>query len=174
MSFAIASRSPDSTVLKGSTSASSGLALTRAGTRSRQYTTWLYMGCSTHSVPSWSKVAMRSSGGTKSGLDVSVVAFTKSTIACFAAPSFQEGNASVAEGTSREGDDAEGSCRKREMQALASRASEIRKCRWLSHGSPVRGDSQCERATLSGRPLAELCVDLPDHWLGLFVPIFLT
>ena len=40
-SFAITSRSPDITVLKGSTFASSGLALTRAGTRSRQYTAWL-------------------------------------------------------------------------------------------------------------------------------------
>src|SRR6185436_2791742 len=43
---------------------------------------------------------MRSSGGTKSGLDVSVVAFTKSTIACFAGPSFHEGRVSVAEGAS--------------------------------------------------------------------------
>ena len=94
VSFAIASRSPDSTVLNGSTLASSGLALTRAGTRSRQYTTWLYIGCSTHSVPSWSKVAMRSSGGTNLELALSVVAFTKSTIACFAAPSFHEGSGS--------------------------------------------------------------------------------
>ena len=46
-------------------------------------------------MPSWSKVAIRSSGGTKSGLDLSVVAFTKSTIACFAGPSFQEGRVSV-------------------------------------------------------------------------------
>ena len=43
---------------------------------------------------------MRSSGGTKSGLDLSVVAFTKSTIACFAGPSFHEGRVSVAEGAS--------------------------------------------------------------------------
>ena len=43
-------------------------------------------------VPSWSKVAMRSSGGTKFGLDWSVVACTKSTIACFAGPSFHEGS----------------------------------------------------------------------------------
>ena len=94
-SFAIASRSPDSTVLNGSTLASSGFALTSAGTRSRQYITWLYIGCSTQSVPSWSKVAMRSSGGTKSGLDLSVVAFTKSTIACLAAPSFHDGSGST-------------------------------------------------------------------------------
>ena len=51
-SFAIASRSPDSTVLKGSTFASSGFAFTTAGTRSRQYITCEYIGCSTHSVPS--------------------------------------------------------------------------------------------------------------------------
>ena len=37
-SFAIASRSPDSTVLNGSTFASPGFALTTAGTRSKQYT----------------------------------------------------------------------------------------------------------------------------------------
>ena len=34
----MASRSPDITVLNGSTLASSGFALTSAGTRSRQYT----------------------------------------------------------------------------------------------------------------------------------------
>ena len=43
---------------------------------------------------------MRSSGGTKSGLALSVVAFTKSTIACFAGPSFHEARVSVAEGAS--------------------------------------------------------------------------
>jgi hypothetical protein len=43
-------------------------------------------------VPSWSKVAMRSSGGTNCGLEVSVVALTKFTIACLADPSFQEDN----------------------------------------------------------------------------------
>ena len=58
------------------------------------------MGCSTHKVPSWSKVAIRSSGGTKSGLDLSVVAFTKSMIACFAGPSFHEARVSVANGAS--------------------------------------------------------------------------
>ncbi len=34
---------------------------------------------------------MRSSGGTNLGLALSVVAFTKSMIACFAGPSFHEG-----------------------------------------------------------------------------------
>ena len=94
-SFAIASRSPDSTVLNGSTFASSGFALTTAGTRSRQYITCEYIGCSTHSVPSWSKVAMRSAGGTNFGLAWSVVACTNSMIAFLAGPSFQEGRGSV-------------------------------------------------------------------------------
>ena len=94
-SFAIASRLPDITVLKGSTFLSSGFALTTAGTRSRQYITCEYIGCSTHSVPSWSKVAMRSAGGTNLGLPCVVVACTNSTIACLAGPSFHEGSGSV-------------------------------------------------------------------------------
>src|SRR6516162_2874187 len=53
------------------------------------------MGCSTHSVPSWSKVAMRSSGGTNFVLDLSVVVCTNSTIACLARRSFHEGSGSV-------------------------------------------------------------------------------
>jgi hypothetical protein len=53
------------------------------------------MGCSIHSAPSWSKVAMRASGGTKFGLPFSVVVLTNSTIAFLAAPSFQDGNGSV-------------------------------------------------------------------------------
>src|SRR5262245_15756166 len=48
------------------------------------------MGCSTQSVPSWSKVAIRSSGGTNLGLPCSVVTRTKSRIACFAGPSFHD------------------------------------------------------------------------------------
>jgi len=52
VSFAIASRLPDNTVLNGSTSASSGLALASTGTRSSAYITNEYIGCSTHSVPS--------------------------------------------------------------------------------------------------------------------------
>src|SRR6516164_5625346 len=53
------------------------------------------MGCSTHSVPSWSKVAMRPSCGTKLLFDWSVVVFTKLTIDCLAGPSFHEGSGSV-------------------------------------------------------------------------------
>ena len=62
--------------------------------------TWLYIGCSTHKVPSWSKVAILSSGGTKVALPSFVVFVTKSTIACFAGPSFHEARVSVANGTS--------------------------------------------------------------------------
>src|SRR5215469_8702152 len=53
------------------------------------------MGCSTHSVPSWSKVAMRSSWATNVGLDLSVVFCMKSTIACLVGPSFQDGSGSL-------------------------------------------------------------------------------
>ena len=94
-SLPIAARSPESTVLNGSTFASSGFALTSAGTRSRQYITCAYIGCSTQSVPSWSKVAMRSAGGTNCGLPCVVVACTNSTIAFLAAPSFHEGSGSL-------------------------------------------------------------------------------
>ena len=54
-----------------------------------------YAGCSVHSVPSLSKVAMRCGTGTKSVPPSVVVRLTKSTIAVFAAPSFHEGSASV-------------------------------------------------------------------------------
>ena len=95
VSFAIASRLPDNTVLNGSTFAISGLALASAGTRSSAYITCEYIGCSTHSVPSWSNVAIRSAGGTNFMLDWSVVACTKAMIAFLAGPSFQEGRGSV-------------------------------------------------------------------------------
>src|SRR5262245_8372945 len=48
-------------------------------------------GCSHHSVPSLSKVAMRSASGTKSAAPSFVTPATKSRIADLAAPSFQEG-----------------------------------------------------------------------------------
>jgi hypothetical protein len=41
---------------------------------SRQYTICVYIGCETHSVPSWSKVARRAFGGTNFGFAGSVVA----------------------------------------------------------------------------------------------------
>src|SRR6516164_2303001 len=52
------------------------------------------MGCSTHRVPSWSNVAIRSAVGTNFGLPWSVVSFTKVMIACLARPSFHEGSGS--------------------------------------------------------------------------------
>ena len=94
-SFAIASRLPDRTVLNGSTFFSSGFFATTTGTRSRQYITWVYMGCETQVVPSWSKVAMRASGGTNCGLVLSVVVLTSAMMACLAGPSAQEGSGSV-------------------------------------------------------------------------------
>jgi|SRR6185436_560820 hypothetical protein len=85
----------DRTVLNGSMFFSSGFCATTAGTRSRHYTTCIYIGCSTRNVPSGSKVAMRASGVTKVGLERSVVSRTKDMIACFAAPSFQDGSGSA-------------------------------------------------------------------------------
>src|SRR5207249_9043311 len=85
-----------STVLNGSTFLSSGFFSTNPGTRSRQYITWVYIGCSTHVVPSWSKVAMRSSGVTYFGSDLSVTSLTKARIACLAGPSFHDSRGSWA------------------------------------------------------------------------------
>src|SRR6516225_5181534 len=92
-SAAIAVGLPDSTV-NGWTFASAGFDLTAVGTRSKQYTNCVYIGCSTHRVPSWSKVATRSAGGTNLTLDGSVVRWTNSTIACLAAPAFHEASGS--------------------------------------------------------------------------------
>ena len=63
--------------------------------RSRVKTTSTYMGCSHHSVPSLSKVAMRSGAGTKSGLPGRVVSCTSLTIAALTGPSFHDGSGSV-------------------------------------------------------------------------------
>ena len=49
-------------------------------------------GFSDQSVPSLSKVAMRSGGGTKSGPPSRVTRATKSTIDFLAAPSFHDGS----------------------------------------------------------------------------------
>src|SRR5215469_8892504 len=56
--------------------------------------TCVYIGFSTHNVPSWSNVAIRSSCGTNCALPGVVVACTKLTIACLAGPSFHDGNGS--------------------------------------------------------------------------------
>src|SRR6185436_3090051 len=53
------------------------------------------MGCSTHKVPSWSKVAMRASGGTKVRPDPSTAACTKPMIVSFATPLFHDGSGSM-------------------------------------------------------------------------------
>src|SRR5262245_45281984 len=55
---------------------------------------WKYSGCSLHKVPSLSKVAMRSAGGTYEGPPSRVTSPTNFTIAVFAGPSFHEGNGS--------------------------------------------------------------------------------
>ena len=52
---------------------------------------WKYTGCSVQSVPSLSKVAIRSSGSTHPGPPSVVAAVTKSMIASLIGPSFQDG-----------------------------------------------------------------------------------
>jgi len=81
--------------MNGSSFAGSGFALTASRKRSRQYVTCEHIGCSTHGVPSWSKVAIRSAGSTRLGPPRVVVVCTNSTIAFFAAPSFHVGSGSV-------------------------------------------------------------------------------
>ena len=53
------------------------------------------MGCSDQSVPSLSNVAIRSATGMNCGPPSVVTAVTKSMIAVFEAPAFQEGNGSA-------------------------------------------------------------------------------
>jgi hypothetical protein len=64
-------------------------------TRSKTKANWTYIGCSIHSVPSLSKVAMRWSGGTKSGPPCVVTRATKLVIDDLEVPSFQDGSGSV-------------------------------------------------------------------------------
>ena len=59
--------SPSSTALNGCLVFQLGFCGASALTRSRMKASWTYIGCSIHSVPSLSKVAMRWSSGTKSG-----------------------------------------------------------------------------------------------------------
>ena len=65
-------------------------------TRSNAKSAWKYSGCSDHSVPSLSNVAMRSPSATKSVLPVVVTALTKSVIAVFDGPAFHDGSGSAA------------------------------------------------------------------------------
>ena len=88
--------SPLSSEAKGSLSFHSGCCGASAFTRSSAKTYWKCSGCSPQSVPSLSKVAMRSAGGTKSGEPSFVTFSTKATMAFFGAVSFQEGNGSCA------------------------------------------------------------------------------
>src|SRR3972149_7103004 len=89
--LAIASRSPAMTALKGSLFFHSGCLGASSRTRSSANMACVYSGCDTQSVPSWSKVAIRSSGSTYLGPDLWVTSLTNDKIACFVEPSFQEG-----------------------------------------------------------------------------------
>src|SRR5262249_42259766 len=57
------------------------------------------MGCSAQSVPSLSKVAIRSAGGTKPGAPAAVVSASNCRIARFDGPSFQDDRGSVSAAT---------------------------------------------------------------------------
>ena len=84
------------TALKGCLAFHSGCSGASLTTRSRAKASCVYMGCSTHRVPSLSKVATRSDGWTKSAEPSRVTAATKSKIDCLARPLFQDGRGSVA------------------------------------------------------------------------------
>ena len=88
--------SPARTDLKGSFSCQSGCCGAMALMRSRAKRNWKYIGCSHQRVPSLSKVAMRSSGLTKSGEPSFVTRSTKSVTDFLVGPSFQEGSGSSA------------------------------------------------------------------------------
>src|SRR5262245_27833917 len=80
--------------LNGSLVCQSGCIGASSFTRSSANSSWVYSGCSTQSVPSLSKVAIRSAGGTYFALALSVVALTKPKIAALLGPAFQDGNGS--------------------------------------------------------------------------------
>src|ERR1700730_11385988 len=84
-----------SAALNGCVPFHSGCSGANAFTRSIAKTSWVYIGCSTHKVPSLSNVAMRSAGGTKSGPPCWVMRATKPVIARLLAPSFHDGSASL-------------------------------------------------------------------------------
>ncbi|MNC74674.1 hypothetical protein D3C75_1260700 [compost metagenome] len=65
-------------------------------TSSRANSTWKYIGCSLHRVPSLSNTAMRSSTARKSLLPSLVTVCTNSVMAVFAGPSFQDARGSAA------------------------------------------------------------------------------
>ena len=86
--------SPLSSEANGSRVFQSGYCGARAFTQSKANTTWNGRGFSDHSVPSLSKVAIRSGGGTESGPPSRVTRFTKSTIDRLLTPSFHEARGS--------------------------------------------------------------------------------
>jgi hypothetical protein len=90
-----ANRSPASTDLNGSFCFHSGWLGAISARRARANVAWPYKGCSVQSVPSWSKVAMRSAGPTYMGLDLSVVSLTKARTISFAGPPFHDGKGSL-------------------------------------------------------------------------------
>ena len=88
--------SPSSTALKGCLVFHSGCMGAMAFTRSSAKASCTYIGCSTQSVPSLSKVAMRWSTGTKSGPPCVRDARDKVEDRVLVAPSFQDGSGSPA------------------------------------------------------------------------------
>src|SRR4051794_1565810 len=74
-------RSPASSALMIGCSPSSGRAATASPRRAKTKSAWMYVGRSHHSVPSLSKTATRSAGGTKSAPPSSVTRSTNPTIA---------------------------------------------------------------------------------------------
>src|SRR6476661_3202844 len=89
-------RSPSSAPANGCLVFQSGCMGASAFTRSSAKANCVYIGCSTQSVPSLSKVATRCSTGTKKGPPCVVTRATKSRIEAFVAPSFQDGSGSRA------------------------------------------------------------------------------
>ena len=95
VNLAKAASSLSMTALNGISVRHDGFCAASALMRSRVNTTSVYSGCSHHSVPSLSKVAMRSLTGTKSGLPGRVVSSTSLMIAALTGPSFQDGSGSL-------------------------------------------------------------------------------
>src|SRR5580700_3266050 len=94
VNLAKAAISPASVDLNGSVVFHSGCCGASSASRAKANSSCVNMGCSTHIVPSWSNVAIRSWGRMKSLLAGSVVALTKATMAALAGPSFHEGSGS--------------------------------------------------------------------------------
>ena len=96
----VALKSPLSSEANGSVVFHSGCCDARAFTRSSAKYTCTGTGCSHQSVPSLSKVAIRSGTGTKDGEPSLVTFSTKLKMLCLAGPSFQDGRGSAAKAAS--------------------------------------------------------------------------